>query len=46
MGNALVRKLVIILAILIAAGVFSFTWIRQQPVQLDNGTEEVCVLTP
>lgn len=43
MGNALIRKLVIILAILIAVGVFSFIWIRQQPVQLDTGREMCAV---
>jgi hypothetical protein len=43
MGNALVRKLVIILAILITLGVFSFIWIRQQPVPLDTG-KEMCTV--
>lgn len=43
MHRKLVIKLIIILTILLVVTVLSFIWIRQQPVELDVGTE-VCVL--
>ena len=45
MHRKLVIKLIVILTILVVVAVLSFVWIRQQPVQLETGTE-MCELKP